>query len=478
MNRIVTYDAPPGAVLNDDYEVMARTQGGEWRRVSVYEVRVDMHEVRRSSMASFDMEGIVEVAVTPRRGAPRDVVVRPLDAAVLPEIDGCTIRLTLDRPRKLSVECDGDRFGNLHLFANPVESDAPEPDAPGVTVIRPGIHRVPDLLKGASVADTLYFAPGMHYVEETLLKIPSGKTVYLAGGAVLVGSLVCEHVRDVAIRGRGLVYLADFHRFSAFRGVRVVFSENVSIEGITVVDPPHYSIFIGSSRRIAIRNFKAFSTRGWSDGIDMMASRDIEIDDVFMRNSDDCIAVYGSRWDYFGDTRNVTVRHSVLWADVAHPINIGTHGDHHRDGDVIEGLRFEHIDILEHHEPQPNYWGAMSINAGDRNTVRDVTFKDVRVEAIETGQLFDIRVVHNKDYNPVPGSRIANVSFRDIHYAGGSPNPSRIHGFDEERIVDGVTFDNVRIAGERLDRLEHPMLDINGYARSITFDDQAETRRR
>lgn len=151
--------------------------------------------------------------------------------------------------------------------------------------------------------------------------------------------------------GRGVIYLTDFQRYSAFRGVRIVFSGKVIVEGITVIDPPDYSIFIGQSSEVNISNFKAFSTRGWSDGIDIMSSTDIAIRDVFMRNSDDCIAVYGSRWDFYGDSRNISVRDSILWADVAHPLMIGIHGDHHRNGDIIENIVFENIDILEHHEP-------------------------------------------------------------------------------------------------------------------------------
>ncbi|MCR2807597.1 glycoside hydrolase family 28 protein [Paenibacillus soyae] len=465
MNKVAAYAAPKGADLLDHYEVKVRVPDGEWQHVPVYKVKVDMHHVREASMAAFDMEGTVEAEITFRREALREAVIRPLSKSTPYKVEADTIRLTLDGPRKLVIECNGDRFGNLHLFANPIEADAPSPEDPNVRVIRPGIHRLPDLLHEGEVI--WYFAPGMHYIEETVLPVPSGQTVYIAGGAILVGSLVCDHAKDVHIRGRGFIYLADFHRFSAFRGVRIIFSENISIEGITVIDPPHYSIFIGKSRGISIRNFKSFSTRGWSDGIDIMSSERIDIEDIFMRNSDDCIAVYGSRWDFYGDTREVSVRNAILWADVAHPIMIGVHGDHHRNGDTIEDLRFENIDILEHHEPQPNYWGAMAINAGDRNTVRNVAFENIRVEAIELGQLFDIRVVHNADYNPVPGSRIENIVFRDVQYAGGTPHPSRIYGFDEERVVDGVVIDNLRIGDERVEGSGHPALDINGYARGV-----------
>ena len=118
--------------------------------------------------------------------------------------------------------------------------------------------------------------------------------------------------------------MSDFHRYSRFsRCSHCIFQEYITVEGIMLLDPPHYSIYIGESEHIRICNFKSFSTRGWSDGIDMMASSHIEIDDVFLRTSDDCIAIYGTRWDYTGDARHISVRNSVLWADVAHPLNIG-----------------------------------------------------------------------------------------------------------------------------------------------------------
>src|SRR5699024_5276931 len=108
------------------------------------------------------------------------------------------------------------------------------------------------------VPDTLYFAPGYHYLVGCRLFVPSGKTVYLAGGSVVVGSFVCESVQDVTIRGRGIVYLADIEKTTYYKGVQIEFSNNISVEDIVVVDPPHYSILIGQSSDIHINNFKAF----------------------------------------------------------------------------------------------------------------------------------------------------------------------------------------------------------------------------
>ncbi len=154
---------------------------------------------------------------------------------------------------------------------------------------------------------------------------------------------------------------------------------------MTVVNPDHYTVFGGGSENIVIRNLKSFSTRGWSDGIDMMCCRNVTIDNVFMRNSDDCIALYNHRWDWRGGSSDITVKNSVLWADIAHPINIGGHGDadNNAQGEVIERLRFSDIDILEHDEDDPPYRGAMCIVVGDNNIARDIIFEDIRVENIQ-----------------------------------------------------------------------------------------------
>jgi len=476
MDDLQVYKAPKDIPGREDYKVRVRKPEGEWHSLFLYEVKVDMHEVRPASMAYFDLEGTVEVEITCLYTEIDSVNIAPASREISYEHQGRTLFFKLTGPQKLSIEINGDIFRNLHLFANALEKDAPQPEDANVLVVLPGIHRKPDLLRlleGVTAnpdenRKVLYFAPGTHYIEETVIPVPSETSVYLAGGSALVGSLVCEGVHDVTIRGRGVIYLADYHRYSAFRGVRIVFSQSIKVEGITVIDPPHYSIFIGQSEGIEIDNFKSFSTRGWSDGIDIMSSSEVRINDVFMRNSDDCIAIYGSRWDFYGDTRNISVTDSMLWADVAHPLMIGTHGDHERNGDVIESIVFANIDILNHHEPQANYWGALAINAGDRNQVCNVLYENIRVERIEQGQLIDVRVVYNKDYNPEPGTCIRDIIFRNVSYSGKT-NPSRIYGYDEERAVENVTFVNLRVNGELVDAPRPELMDINHFAKNIIF---------
>ncbi|MNI84168.1 hypothetical protein D3C73_1410460 [compost metagenome] len=98
-----------------------------------------------------------------------------------------------------------------------------------------------------------------------------------------------------------------------------------------------------------------------------------------------------------------------------------------------------------------------------------MTYDGIRVEDFEQGQLLDVRVVWNKDYNPVAGKRIENVVFRNIEYNGSTPHPSRIHGFSADNPVDGVSFINVRINGKPVTDAETGQLSINEFARNVSF---------
>ena len=475
--QLNTYTAPKGVAENTDFHVRVRLINGQWKDLFTYKVNVDMHNVREASMVYFDFSGEVEIEVTKNVGTVDSVLIRPLSYNIPYEQNGNTITFRLDRPRKISLEVNGDRFHNLHIFAGALEKDMPDPRDQNVLYLEPGIHRPQEILKAITTPnpftgkepEVIYFSSGLHYIEELILRIPSNKTVYIAGGAVVVASIVCESVHNVTVKGRGIIYLMNFERFSSFRGFRIIFSKNIHIEGVTLINPPHYSIFIGQSEDIRVKDFKAFSCTGWSDGIDCMSSSNISIEDVFMRNSDDCIAIYGARWEFNGDSRNIKVKNSVLWADVAHPIMIGIHGDYHSNGNVIENIVFEDIDILEHHEPQYNYKGCMAINAGDKNIVRNVRYENIRIEQFEDGRLIDLRVVKNSDYNPEPGNRIENIVFKNITYNGSDEYPSLIEGYDNDRVVKGVILENIVINGKKIIDSKSGNINIGRHAQEIVF---------
>ena len=238
----------------------------------------------------------------------------------MPNVATDTITFSLSQPRNLSVEVNGDIFHNLQILANPMETDRPDP----------------------ADTNTIYYGPGLHQVGT--VRVPSGKTVYFAGGALVEGQFSINHAQNVRILGRGILYQ------SRNRTLLIESSTNVTVDGIIVV-PSSYTVLAAQSQNVTIKNIKSFSAGGNNDGIDVFCSTNVLVDNVFMRNSDDCIAIYGHRWNYYGDVTNVTVQNSTLWADVAHPILVGTHGDTPHP-DTLEDLRFSNLDILDQMEPQ------------------------------------------------------------------------------------------------------------------------------
>ena len=418
-----------GMPHNDDYTVRVRMLGGEWQDVFEYKVQVDLDKPQDASMVQFDMGSPVEVMVKKNNGTVREVAIRPLNNNIACRQVQNAVFFTLDKPQNLSVEFNGDRLHNLHLFANPMEEEVYSEEAKGVMFFGPGIHRPKDL-------------------PNNQIRIPSNTTVYLAPGAVLKAKLLVDNAENVRIIGRGILD-------HPVRGIEITDAKNVLIDGITVVNPEHYTVFGGGSSEIVIRNLKTFSCKSWSDGIDMMCCRKVLVDNVFLRTGDDCIALYNHRWNWWGGSSDITVRNSVLWADVAHPINVGGHGDPDSlTGEVIENLTFHNIDILEHDEDDPLYQGCMTVDCGDKNWVRNVLFEDIRVENIQEGRLFYVKVRFNPKYDKQPGNGIEGIMFRNITYTGVGENASLVQGLDKNRCVRNVVFDSIMINGVKMKHLK------------------------
>jgi hypothetical protein len=153
---------------------------------------------------------------------------------------------------------------------------------------------------------------------------------------------------------------------------------------------------------------------------------------------------------FTGSARNITMKNSTLWADVAHPIFIGIHGNLEGGTDIIENLRYENIDILDHKERQLDYQGCLAINGGDNNIIRKVTFEKIRIEDFRQGQLVNLRIFFNTKYCKAPGRVIEDVLFKDITYNGSGEELSMIIGYDPERMVKNVRFENLVINGVRI----------------------------
>ena len=419
---VKTWPAPEGVALKKDFSVKVRIPGGKWQNVDTYSIAVaDNRPIPRrvdaTSVAKFDFEGRVEISVTSLTRDIDSVLVRPasLGIRLKPEADRRTVTFSIDRPRYLSIEINGDEMHNLQIFAD-----------------RP--IKMPKVRK----RDLVYFGPGLHVLKDDSLGITSGKTVIIDGGAVIKGWLSVCNARDVRILGHGIV-MPKRHT-----GIAVRYSKNVLVDGPLTTQLP-----VGGSDSVEVKNVKVMSSYGWGDGLNIFASNNVTQRNCFARTSDDCSTIYCTRLGYRGGCRNILIDGATYWANVAHPIMIGLHGDIDRN-EKIENVTYKNIDILGQCEHQTDYMGCIGINNGDNILVKGIKFDSIRIENIQDGMLFNFRVCYNKKYCHAPGRGIEDVTLSNISYNGSRPTLSLIAGYDEDRRIKGISFKNLTINGRHI----------------------------
>ena len=430
LHQVFTYAAPQGAPLKQDYELYIQPRGSkEWTRIDTYMARVNApvaegkHRQSEISYAMFDFSGDVFVRVVCKNKQFKTVKIRPAYRGVIANRQNdSTLQFMLFQPENLSIEFDGDLTNNLLLFTSkPVQSS---------TEARKEARR--------QGRDFVYYPPG-YYDQADTIYLKSNTTLYLAGGSYFKGTFAIDDAENVSILGRGIARPPR-----GYEGCHVYRSKNVLIDGLILNTCP-----VGGSDGVMLHNVKSISHPAWGDGLNVFASSNVTYDRVFCRNSDDCTTAYATRKGFSGSVNNVCMKNSTLWADVAHPIFIGIHGDA-RQMDSIVNLRYENIDILCQAEPQLDYQGCLAINCGDNNLVRKVIFDNIRIEGVLQGSILQVKVGYNQKYCAAPGRGVENILFRGIRYYGPEPNMSLILGYNEQRLIKNITFEGMKINGRAI----------------------------
>jgi hypothetical protein len=416
-DRLKTYPLPRQVERNSAFSVWVRSPQKKWQSIDVCAWKVDhvvngFHKIERSSVASFDFEGKVEVCIKYNAGRIDSCKVRPLSDHILLIQKENSICFTLDSPKDLSIEMNGDIYHNLQLFANEI----------ALTVKRS--------------KNVIYYGPGYYNLKNDSIKVSSRKTLYIAGGAYIKGFISVDGAHDVKIIGHGYV-----NPERQQEGILVRYSKNVLVDGPLTTQIP-----VGQSDSVMIRNVKVMSWYGWGDGMNIFASRHVYYDHVFCRTSDDCSTIYCTRKGYHGGCKDIRVNDAVYWADVAHPIMIGLHGDIMKN-ETIQDVVYNNIDILQQNEKQLDYEGCIGINDGDNNLVKNLLFQNIRIENISEGMLFNFRVCFNKKYCHAPGRGIHDIMLRNISYIGKRTNISLLTGYSDDRDINGIHFENLTING-------------------------------
>lgn len=418
-DRLIVTPAPTGIELKHDFEVKARIHGGEWQDVSTYAFKVDRvanakHNVEITSVTKFEFEGKVEIQVKSIAQDIKSYKIRPNSYGIKAIQEGNTLTFSLDRPRYLSVEINGNIYQNLQIFADNV-------------LEKPKVKKKKDLI---------YFGPGIHDFKGDSIHIASGKTVFIDNGAVIKGWLSTYGSNHVKILGHGIV-MPGHHE-----GIMVRYAKNIDIDGPITTQLP-----IGGSDSVTVKNVKVMSWYGMGRWLQHLRQQQYPPRASLRSYQRRLLHHLLHSQEYHGGCKNITIKDCVYWADVAHPIMIGLHSET-PENEEITNVLYEDIDILEHAENQIDYQGCIGINDGDNILVKGITFQNFHIDNIRKGMIVNMRVCFNKKYCTAPGRGIENITLRNIAYTGEMPNMGIIAGYDQSRMVKNIRFENFTINGK------------------------------
>ncbi|MDO5582386.1 MAG: hypothetical protein Q4G69_14785 [Planctomycetia bacterium] len=260
---------------SDLYEVFVQ-QEGKTHSSYVYKSVNDSKMNRRPMMTqsnnwtAFAFDGKVSVIIKMKKGKIEKATIRPLSRKISCEIVDDSVRLTLDHPENLLVEIKGQERNPLFLF--PVKIDKNHPTA--------------------ETADTHYFGPGIHQIDEFVMKKPN---LYLAGGAYVKGNIRFDkslQKKKVKIGGPGILSGIDYsHEMEAWDNHQMIKERSgkmdIEISDITLTDASGANIMIWS--KLFANNIKILAWASCSDGIG--GGKNSVIRGCFLKTMDDNIHI-------------------------------------------------------------------------------------------------------------------------------------------------------------------------------------------
>ena len=422
-----------------------------------------VEQTEQASFCYFDTNQAVKVEIESKKKIDK-IVIRPLSKNIHPVIDGNKITLTLSEPCQLAVEVN-DRHHALHLFAN----------------------RMEDCPVNESDSNVIYFGPGTH--RPGIIEVKDGQTVYIAGGAVVHTLIKAINVKNVSIRGRGVLDGSTFERGTG-NNIQIVNSENVTIDGVILRDPPAWSLTMFNSQNISVNNVKLIGLwRYNADGIDIVNSHHVKVENSFIRAFDDCIVLkgYHPKNDAQKNLHDIHVDHCVIWNDWGRAFEIGAE----TKADSISRCSFRNSDIIHFVHI------ALDIQNGNRAHVFDIEYENIRIEDPITDHYFlgppDSPEKLAPNFAETSGvgvlgfpigifvyeetfwskdeaiGKVSDIHYKDIHYTSESMPQIVIIGYDAEHDVSDVTFDNVTMNGKKIMNLSDGNIKINDYVKKMTF---------
>lgn len=446
--QLTIYQAPEKAVRASDFRLFINNQ-----EVFVFDNPV-------AAYAYFDFEGEVDVEIKPVIDV-KWVDVRPLKLNITPEWENSTIRFKLRHPCNISVELNKHIGRPLFIFANPIEKNIPDKNDKNI----------------------FFYEAGKIY-NVGLVEIKSNQTVYIEGGAIVKGAFITRNAENITIRGRGILDGSNTRRLKTdylrwTRLINIVESKNVIVRDIILHNSNSWQVVPMMSEHIRISNVKLISGNPSDDGIDIVRSSHVIVENCFVRVKDDCVVIKA----FLDDPENrgvedVLVKNCTFWnAEWGNAMEIGFE----LESETVKDIIFRNIDVI-HVESD----AVFAIHNSGNSVVKNVLYEDIRIEQA-ADKLFDLAIFRSQYSKDKPKTKeeneelywhgswdgvievpkqdsiyherfrgwIRDITFKNIRVLDGPSPYSIFNGFNKNHLVENVTIDGLWIHGKKIKTMDN-----------------------
>lgn len=278
------------------------------------------------------------------------------------------------------------------------------------------------------------YEPGVYY-EDYLRIAQDNYTVYLKSGALLIANhnysimseedrasnieedsvfgnrhpfISADGVNNIRILGHGTIDLTqlDWHERN---GIFFSSCSGITVEGITLVNSPEWSITEYCCNNVKIDGVTIFGYRTNSDGFAVCNSQNVTVTNCFARSGDDLFEVKTLGGDENAVSKNITFENCVGWNGKSRCYGI--------TGEVkkpISDITFKNCAIIHRDAVWDNnrIGGLVVIVEEGGAPIKNVTFENIEIYN-DNGRPVNVDIYNNELTDCV----IENIVFKNISYS-------------------------------------------------------------
>ena len=298
----------------------------------------------------------------------------------------------------------------------------------------------------------LEFTLGTNSHTENLIIDQDNTTVFLEEGASLVGYIQSNGHKNIRILGYGVI-----DGRNAQRAIRMEKCSNIEVCGPVIMSRAGWTTSYFECDQVHIHDVKILGAQVYSDGIDLVGTSNVTVDNVFVRTEDDCIVIKTNKYGFSGNVENITVKNSVLWGGPSgNCMEIGWE----LDGTYLRNIGFENMDVVRLETSLNRFkHGAITIHQCGNSTISNVSYKNIRMEDVNEQLVWIELIPARTDGWGSGGGNIDNIHFENMEYTQGEDNDILIKKSDSGTITN-VTFSGLKYKGKTVAAISDPIFDI------------------